>query len=235
MKEWSQADFAADTWEHNGVRLPYRYYVPAGTGPFALVIYLHGAGERGNDNALQLPPIVRLLAQPESPARRAVILAPQCPADSRWVDYNWDRGCYRLADVAETPWLAAVAALVERWCADPRVDAKRVYATGYSMGGFGTWDLLARHSNLFAAGLPLCGGGPVDAADRLAAIPLRVIHGVDDAAVPVTASRAMAQAILPLGPVDFVLTERPGVGHNVWDDAYDDPALAAWLFAQRRA
>ena len=113
------------------------------------------------------------------------------------------------------------------------IDAKRIYLTGLSVGGYGTWDLLARKPDLFAAGVPVCGGGDESTAGKIAKIPIRVFHGDLDSAVPVSRSRTMVEALKKAGGHPKY-TEYAGVGHNPWDKAYADPKLMNWLFKQKK-
>ena len=113
------------------------------------------------------------------------------------------------------------------------IDPQRIYLTGLSMGGYGTWDLLARKPDLFAAGVPVCGGGDESTAEQIANIPIWVFHGDLDSAVPVSRSRTMVEALKKAGGHPKY-SEYPGVEHNSWDKAYADPELMKWLFAQKR-
>ena len=113
------------------------------------------------------------------------------------------------------------------------IDPQRIYLTGLSMGGYGTWDLLARKPDLFAAGVPVCGGGDESTAGKIAKIPIRVFHGDKDNSVPVARSRTMVEALKKAGGHPKY-TEYAGVGHNPWDKAYADPKLMNWLFKQKK-
>ena len=112
------------------------------------------------------------------------------------------------------------------------IDPQRIYLTGLSMGGYGTWDLLARKPDLFAAGVPVCGGGDESTAEKFAKVPVWVFHGDKDTAVPVGRSRTMVEALKKAGGHPKY-TEYAGVGHNPWDKAYADPKLMNWLFKQK--
>jgi predicted peptidase len=114
------------------------------------------------------------------------------------------------------------------------VDRHRLYVTGLSMGGYGTWGLLAARPELFAAGVPICGGGETEQAAVLTEIPIWAFHGDQDAAVPLQRSQEMADAIQQAGGKQIRLTVYPGVGHNSWSPTYDNPEVYQWLLAQRR-
>ena len=115
----------------------------------------------------------------------------------------------------------------------PQIDPDRLYITGLSMGGFGTWDAIQRYPELFAAAVPICGGGDVSKADRLTKIPLWVFHGAEDKLVNPKWSRDMVEAIKKAGGSPKY-TEYPDVGHQSWVNAYRDPELFAWLFGQKK-
>lgn len=203
-------------------------------GRYPLVLFLHGAGERGNDNVKQLKYLPTWLADPALRLRRpCFVLAPQCRMDERWVDALW-------ADAESTPqpatptvdMTAAIRAL-EQTIAREQVDPDRIYLTGLSMGGYGTWDLAARMPDRFAAILPVCGGGDNDVAARLANLPIWCFHGDADTTVPVNRSRTMIAALKAAGGRP-IYSELPGVGHDSWTPAYRDGFVIDWLFSQRR-
>jgi predicted peptidase len=203
-------------------------------GRHPLVLFLHGAGERGNDNAKQLKYLPTWLADPAVRQRHpCFVLAPQCRMDERWVDVSW-------ADAKSTPQpatptidLSAVIQALEETITREQVDPARIYLTGLSMGGFGTWDLAARMPNRFAAILPVCGGGNDDVAGRIAALPIWCFHGDADTAVPVERSRSMIAAVKAAGGRP-IYSELAGVGHDSWTPAYRDGFVLDWLFSQRK-
>ncbi|MCA9047007.1 MAG: prolyl oligopeptidase family serine peptidase, partial [Planctomycetaceae bacterium] len=114
------------------------------------------------------------------------------------------------------------------------IDEDRIYVMGLSMGGYGTWDLLARHPEKFAAGVPICGGGDEKQAAKIKEMPIWVFHGDADTAVKVERSRNMVAAIKEAGGKPKY-TEYPGVGHNSWTPAINEPEILPWLFSQKRA
>jgi predicted peptidase len=200
---------------------------------YPLVVFLHGAGERGRDNEKQLKYLPTWMTEPALRERHpCFLLAPQCREDERWVDISW-------ADKKSTPQgppttdvLSVIAALNAVIAAEP-VDPGRIYLTGLSMGGYGTWDLAARQPERFAAILPICGGGDEATAPRLAKLPIWCFHGDADKVVPVERSRTMIAAVRAAGG-DPKYSELPGVGHDSWTPAYRDPAVLDWLFAQAK-
>jgi len=225
--------------EHDGIELQFSWRLlepPADASGrrYPVVLFLHGAGERGTDNLRQLQYLPAWLAEPEErKARPCYVIAPQCRPGSRWADVAWDAKHSSPANEAPTADLAAAIAMLDEVLAMPAADPDRVYVTGMSMGGFGTWDLAARMPERFAALLVVCGGGDERVASRLIGIPTWVAHGADDRAVPVARSRTMVAALEAAGGRPTYV-ELPGVGHDAWTPTYRDPAVLDWLFGQRR-
>ena len=201
---------------------------------YPLVLFLHGAGERGNDNLKQLKYLPTWLADPALRKRHpCFVLAPQCRMDERWVDVSWADEKSTPQPTTSTVDLAAATKALEETLVREAVDPARIYLTGLSMGGFGTWDLAARMPDRFAAILPVCGGGDDRVAARIAALPIWCFHGDADTAVPVDRSRTMIAAVKAAGGRP-IYSELPGVGHDSWTAAYRDGFVLDWLFSQRR-
>lgn len=218
-----------------GLALPYRLFVPRPmrTTP-GLLLFLHGAGERGSDNQAQLKNDALAWVQPALHDQHpTVVVFPQCPADATWVDAPWDEGRYSLEQTPISKPMAAVLELMPSLQNEFSVDPNRLFVTGLSMGGYGVWDIIARGPTRFAGALPLCGGGDPAQAASLRDLPLWVFHGEDDAAVPVRGSRLMIQALRAVGAKPRY-SELPDVGHNVWIHAYRDPEVLNWLLSQTR-
>jgi predicted peptidase len=215
----------------------YRLMEPAGGQPgerFPLIVYLHGAGERGSDNEEQLRYLPTWMAAEEARAKHpCYLLAPQCRANTYWVETP--RAVDRSMPRAEPgPMMQAVLAAIADVVANVPVDENRLYLTGLSMGGYGSWDLGTRAAQRWAAVVPICGGGDELYADRLAKVPVWAWHGDADDVVPVNRSRTMIDAIRRAGGSPRY-TELPGVGHDSWTPAYTSGELLDWLFAQRKA
>lgn len=217
----------------DGASYPYQLLLPPGAGERApLVVFLHGAGERGRDNQRQLTWLPAVLA---AQRRRypCCVLALQCPEDEQWVEVPWDRTDSQPQPAAPSRALRAVMAALQRVFSEQPIDRARVYLTGLSMGGYGSWDLATRHPEWFAALLPVCGGGDATKAERLRGLPVFAFHGAEDPAVPVQQSRLMVEALRRLAiPVRYA--ELPGVQHDSWRQAYSEGGGLDWLFAQRR-
>lgn len=216
----------------SGHALPYQLLHPEyddGQTLYPLVLFLHGAGERGTDNESQTKHGVPEFARPENRKKYPCFLAaPQCPEEERWSDWSVEK----QADEPSWP-LRMAFELVGELQKEYSIDAKRLYITGLSMGGFGTWDLLRRYPHVFAAGVPICGGGDSTAAATIVHIPVWAFHGARDQAVPVRFSRNMIAALKRAGGKPRY-TEYANVGHHSWVPAYQDAEMFAWLFAQKR-
>lgn len=220
-----------------GVEFHYRVMRPAAneTGAtYPLVLFLHGAGERGSDNKKQLTYLPTWLAEAEARHRYpCFVVAPQCREGSRWADFEWsDKKSTPQKPEPTTDLAAAVAALDAVMNTEP-VDPDRVYLTGLSMGGYGSWDLAARMPSRFAAVIPICGGGDEATAPKLAKLPIWCFHGAADNVVPVVRSRSMVEAVKAAGG-EVKYTEFETVRHDSWTPAYRDSATLEWLFRQKR-
>jgi predicted peptidase len=225
----------------DGKDYPYVVYVPRDWTPerhWPVILFLHGAGERGSDGlrATQIGVASAIRANPDRVP--AIAVFPQVPLDERWLG---------------TPADAAMRAL-DRSIAEWNGDEHRVYLTGLSMGGYGVWHLALAHPDRFAALVPVCGGivpagsatsvrqSPLTAnasdpyaftAQHLRAFPIWIFHGTDDTVVLTSESRKMSAALRNEGAT-VRYTEYPGVGHNAWDRAYAEEELWTWLFQQKR-
>lgn len=179
-----------------------------------LVIFLHGAGERGSDvNKVKAHGPPKLVA--EGKEFPFILVSPQCP-ENAW----WDT--------------QTLNALLDTVMNQYRVDADRVYLTGLSMGGFGTWNWAAENPERFAAIAPICGGGDERRARRIRNIPTWAFHGAKDEVVPLKSSQEMVDALRKAGG-DVKFTVYPEAGHDSWTEAYSNPELYAWLLSHRKA
>jgi predicted peptidase len=204
-------------------RLDYLLHVPPGAAPaggWPVALFLHGAGERGRDLELVkregLPRVVE-----SDPGLALVTIAPQCPPGATW-----------------QPFAPTVLALLDHVLATRPVDAGRVYLTGISMGGYGTWALAAANPERFAAIVPICGGGLrslgfPERVRELVRVPVWTFHGALDDIVPPDESRRLVDTLTDAGG-DVRFTLYADLGHDSWTRAYADPALYEWLLAHRR-
>ena len=195
----------------------YLRYLPSGYAEerekrWPLVLFLHGAGERGSDIEMikkhGLPKLIE--AGKDFPL---VVISPQCPPGEWWN-------------------ILALEGLIEQTARELRIDRDRIYVTGLSMGGFGTWALAQRHPERYAAILPICGGGERQLARMLRDMPVWAFHGDADAVVPVERSQEMIDAIKKLGGSPR-LTVYPGVKHDSWTETYENPEIYEWMLSQR--
>lgn len=205
------------------------------TASYPLVVFLHGSGERGNDNEAQLKWGVLNFATDEALVEHpAIIVAPQCPKGLRWSNFSGfgSKEGLRLQPEASLP-MKLVIDLIHHLIKTDRVDPNRIYITGLSMGGLGTYDAIERYPNLFAAAIPVAGGGDPTKAARIVDVPIWDFHGAMDPAVDPRYSRQMIKALWKLGGHPGY-TEYPNVGHFSWLAAYSDPKVIAWLFRQHK-
>lgn len=204
---------------------------------YPLVIFLHGSGERGHDNTAQLKWGVMQFATDKAMSEHpAFVVAPQCPKDESWANLKFDKkGIAVLPKETTKPTkpMKLVLELIHQLIKTLPVDTTRIYITGLSMGGFGTYDAIIREPNLFAAAVPVCGGGDTSKASVIAPIPIWIFHGAEDPVVPVQYDYEMVQALIKAGAHPG-LTIYPGVGHFSWVAAYSDPVMINWLFDQRK-
>jgi predicted peptidase len=201
---------------------------------YPLVIFLHGSGERGSDNERQLIWGAGAFIKEENRKKYpCYVVAPQCPSDKRWLEIDWTLPTH---DMPEEPseTMALVIELMEKVIDEYPINERRIYLTGLSMGGYGTWDLISRLPDKFAAAAPVCGGGDEHQAGKLLDLPIWVFHGENDTTVPTDRSRHMVRAIKDAGGTKIKYTEYPGVGHGSWKPAYADPEFIKWMFEQKK-
>lgn len=220
-----------------GYSLVYRIYVPANydaSKDYPVLLFLHGAGERGNNNTSHVNGTVQNLfnTRPEL-LEQTIVVAPQCPTGEQWVDYPWGKGNYSSDKVKESKALSTAFEILSSVLAEYSCDTDRVYAMGLSMGGYGTWDMLVRHGDTFAAAVPLCGGGDASKADYLKNIPIWTYHGTADGTVRFEGTKGMVDAIVAAGGEKIKFNAVENAGHDVWSAATTNGELIDWLFAQK--
>jgi predicted peptidase len=199
------------------VTLDYLLYLPDGYDKedkaWPLLVFLHGLGESGKDlKKVKIHGPPKLIEAGKS--FPFLVVSPQCARP------GWDAG--------------TLNALVDEITAKYKVDKDRVYLTGLSMGGFGTWDLAAAHPEKFAAIVPICGGGSPEDAKKIKDLPIWVFHGAKDRAVPAARSEAMVKALKEAGAENVKFTLYPNAEHDSWTETYNNPELYEWLLKQKR-
>jgi predicted peptidase len=202
---------------------------------YPLVIFLHGSGERGNDNDAQLKWGVMNFATDEMMKMHpAIVIAPQCPPGVSWSNFTRTNN-NRVMTLQPNPSkpMGLVIDLIHELIKKAPVDTTRIYITGLSMGGYGTFDAIERYPGLFAAAMPVCGGGDTSRAASIAHIPLWIYHGSEDPAVNTFNSLDMVYALMKAGAHPGY-TQVPETGHFSWIAAYSDALAIEWLFRQRK-
>ncbi len=219
----SKAQLGQHSYEFNKeivkvVSADYQLFLPAdyesGEKEWPLIFFLHGAGERGDDiekvTVHGPPKIVK-----DNPDCEFIILSPQCP-EKQW----WD---------TET-----LINLLDEIVSNYSIDENRIYLTGLSMGGYGTWKLASDYPDRFAAIAPICGGGSAPVISlRIAHLPIWVFHGAKDSVVPIRESEQIVEALKKRG-ANVRFTVYPEAGHDSWTETYENPELYDWLLAHQR-
>jgi predicted peptidase len=226
----------------SGDTLRYRMLLPENYRPskkYPLILFLHGSGERGNDNEKQLVHGAGLFLQQDIRVHYpAIVVFPQCPESDRWSNYQIrDSGGKRIfalqAALPATKSMQLLELLIVSLRKEFRVDKKRIYVGGLSMGGMGTFELTRRNPKLFAAAFPICGATDPATAATVKKISWWIFHGAKDDVVPPYSSIQMAEALKKQGArVRFTLY--PEANHNSWDPAFAERDLLPWLFEQHK-
>ncbi len=213
----------------NGNSLPYALYVPkdySASKKYPVILFLHGAGELGNDNQKQLNNIKNMFTYNGDFISQCILI---CPQTSSW----WRLDSEYTGDQNGT--LGSALHLLKKIQSRYSCDSNRIYVTGLSMGGYATWDLLEHYGNIFAAGVPLCGGGNSSNGAAFKDIPIRIYHGTIDSTVSFSSSQQMYNSIRNAGGEKVSLYPLQGVGHDAWNPAYRDRDLFSWMFAQNKS
>ena len=220
----------------NKLPLKYRLLKPIGYEfgkKYPLLVFLHGAGERGNDNLITLKHGAREFAREELRKKYpAYVLIPQCPTNAKWSNTDWSKETSELPETASDS-MQTLKELIDEMVENAGVDSNRILLTGLSMGGYGTWDAIARYPGFFAAAAPICGGGDPTKVDRFAGLPIWCFHGDKDPIVKVNRTREMVEAVKKTG-AQIRYTEYPGVEHDSWTETYANPEFYSWIFAQKK-
>lgn len=202
---------------------------------YPLVIFLHGSGERGHDNDAQLKWGVQNFATDQNMTLHpALVIAPQCPDRMNWSNFSREKNTTEMhLQSAPTKPMELLIELIHKLIKTMPVDSNRIYITGLSMGGFGTYDAIERYPNLFAAAVPVCGGGDVSKAASIVRLPIWIFQGAEDPAVPPKFALDMLEALTKAGAHPG-FTQYPETGHFSWLAAYNDALMIEWLFRQHK-
>lgn len=206
---------------------------------YPLVMFLHGSGERGNDNEAQLIHGAKVFLEPKNRKYlESIVIFPQCPKNVTWSKYKRS---------AEKQWAAVdsegdapvpqqlVKALMDSLVDNRHVNYRRVYLGGLSMGAFGAYDLLRRYPDFFAAAFPICGIADIPLlVQKAKEVPMWIFHGEKDPVVSPEPNRELYKALMTAGAKDVTYSEYPGVGHDSWNNAFAEPKLLPWLFSHKK-
>jgi predicted peptidase len=235
------ASYLEKSFKSNGQNLLYRIMYPKDfdqNKKYPLVLFLHGAGERGKDNKKQLSHGSNLFLD-SLEKYPAIVLFPQCPPEDYWANlYRPDKGGASRkfefhTDEAPHPTMVMVLELIDKLWNESYIDKSRFYVSGLSMGAFGVWELLWRIPNKIAAAMPICGGGPPNMALKMIEVPMWAFHGVKDNVVHVRYSRRMVTAVQQAGG-KAKITLYPNANHNSWDPAFAEPTFLKWMFSKTK-
>jgi len=222
--------------------LPYRILLPKDyddSKKYPLILFLHGSGERGNDNELQLTHGADLFLKPEVQDEfPAIVVFPQCKENMSWnnIRYNTSNGRPVITYSAQvTPNLHQdlLEDMIEELQSNLSIDEDRLYIGGLSMGGMGTFEVVMRNPDLFAAAFAICGGANPRIAETLSQTPFWIFHGDMDNIVPIDGSEEIYKA-LKKHNADVKFTVYPNVRHDSWTNAFAEPKLLPWLFSKSR-
>ncbi|HEY0433272.1 MAG TPA: prolyl oligopeptidase family serine peptidase [Chitinophagaceae bacterium] len=228
-----QVRFSYNKYIEKNDTLNYRLLFPDADTfrKYPLVIFLHGSGERGNDNEAQLKwGVLNFATDQNMMLHPCLVVAPQCPEKSGWS--NFTRADMKIQGQPARP-MELVIGLIRQLEKTMPVDTNRIYITGLSMGGYGTFDAIERYPNLFAAAVPVCGAGDTSRVKDIKHIPMWIVLGADDPAVNPKNSLDMLNALTRAGARPG-FTQYPEVGHFSWLGAYSDPMIMEWLFRQHK-
>ena len=222
--------------------LSYRILFPDDFNPkarYPVLFFLHGRGERGNDNQKQLTNGGSLFLKPEVRSKfPAIVIFPQCPENDYWanVDITTDSAGKRTFTFQKggkaTKAMSALIGMIDNILEKPYINHEQVYIGGLSMGGMGTYEVLRRKPKTFAAAIAICGGDNIANVNKYRNVPLWIFHGGKDDTVNPAFSIAIANQLKIIGK-EVKFSYYPDANHNSWDSAFAEPELLNWLFSHR--
>lgn len=232
--------FEAKTYSFGEFNLPYRILYPKNFDQntrYPLVLFLHGSGERGTDNIKQLNHGAAFFISQQDKFPTIVVF-PQCPENDYWANIERVENQSGLRfeykeNAAPTKSLAAVMNMIRDFEKKSFVDTDRIYVSGLSAGGMGTWELCARMPEKIAAAAPICGGSHISNAKKMISVPIWAFHGIKDDVVPAWHTTQMVEAVQKAGGRAKV-TLFPEANHNSWEPAFKEPEYLSWLFSKKK-
>ena len=234
--------FTKEQFIKEGDTLNYRMLLPENFDPkkeYPVLFFLHGAGERGNDNEAQLMHGSKLFLKPE--LRKdfpAIVIFPQCPKNDFWANIKLgdaktkERYSFQKGGIPEKA-MNLLMGLLGKFKSEKFTDNDRFYVGGLSMGAMGTFELLRRKPKAFASAFAICGGDHIKNVKKYKKVPLWIFHGSKDTTVPILKSEIVVNELKRLnGNVEFSIY--PEAGHNSWDAAFAEPDFLSWLFSFKK-
>jgi len=233
--------FLKKVFQKDGNKMPYQILLPKNYDSkkeYPLLLFLHGAGERGDDNELQLVHGSKMFLEKEVQEKYpAIVVFPQCAKESYWSNVNGEQvdGGYKFtfSEGGEpTAAMKSLQLLLNDLKANYKIDSKRMYVGGLSMGGMGTFELVYRNPNTFAGAFAVCGGANIATASKMTNTNWWVFHGQEDGVVDHQYSVDMVNALKAAG-AEVKFSSYPEVNHDSWTNAFAEPDFLSWIFAQR--
>ena len=225
------------------VTLPYRIYIPENYDPnkkYPLMIFMHGAGERGTDN-MQLHSVdanryFYYIIEDDRLKDEYILIAPQCHPEHRWVEQDWSQSVYEFCPSCQlsVPLTLFYDLLDNEIFTKYNIDMNKILMTGLSMGGFATWFTMMYQPNLLAAAIPICGGADPKMAEIIKNIPIWIFHSDDDPGVPSKSLHAMKKALEEVNATVFHATLYTHEGHGCWGRAYLEKPTFDWFISRNK-
>ena len=232
-------EFSKELFVSDKDSLPYRLLLPKNfdnAKKYPLIVFLHGAGERGNDNELQLVHgkdlFINMNKNNNFPS---IVVFPQCSKNSYWANVSRINNSFSfLDDPTENTSLKLVEGMIYELQRNFKINSNQIYVGGLSMGGMGTFELVYRNPDMFAAAFAICGGANPKIGEKISKTNWRIYHGDKDFVVPVKLSIDMYNSIKSFNK-NVYLKIYPNVNHNSWDNVFREPDLFKWLFSNSKA
>ncbi|MAU89139.1 MAG: phospholipase [Flavobacteriaceae bacterium] len=232
-------EFSKELFVSDKDSLPYRLLLPKNfdkAKKYPLIVFLHGAGERGNDNELQLVHGKDLfINMNKNNTFPSIVVFPQCSKNSYWANVSRINNSFSfLGDPTENKSLKLVEGMINELQSNFKINSNQIYVGGLSMGGMGTFELVYRNPDMFAAAFAICGGANPKIGEKISKTNWRIYHGDKDFVVPVKLSIDMYNSIKSFNK-NVYLKIYPNVNHNSWDNVFREPDLFKWLFSNSKA